>query len=195
LVDKIIIVMVVLTEEEGEFALSLARRALVEAIALEPEESVTLPPVFREPRGVFVTLKRNDELRGCIGYPYPIYPLEKALRSAAIAAATEDPRFPPVSPDELEDLTIEVTILTPPQKLLCNARERHDAIEVGRHGIIIAGLGCQGLLLPQVATEYEWDSTTFLDHTCMKAGLPPGSWTREDTEVMVFEGQIFREQR
>jgi len=187
--------MVGLTEEEGELALSLARRALVKAIALKEDEPVPLPPVFREQRGVFVTLKRNGELRGCIGFPHPVYALEKALRSAAIAAATEDPRFPPVSPDELGDLTIEVTVLTPPERLSCEASERHRAVEVGRHGIIIAGFGCQGLLLPQVATEYGWESATFLDHTCMKAGLPPGCWTREDTEVMVFEGQIFTEQR
>lgn len=187
--------MVDLTEKEGEVALSLARRALEEAICGEPEQPLTLPHVFQEQRGVFVTLKRGGELRGCIGFPYPVYPLEKAIRSAAIAAATEDPRFPPVSPEELGDLAVEVTVLTPPEKLSCNACERHRAVEVGRHGVIIAGFGCQGLLLPQVAEEYGWDSTTFLDHTCMKAGLPPGYWRREETDVMVFEGQIFTEQR
>ena len=187
--------MVDLTEKEGEVALSLARRAVEEAICGEPHESLTLPRVFQEQRGVFVTLKRGGELRGCIGFPYPVYPLEKAIRSAAIAAATEDPRFPPVSPEELGDLAVEVTVLTPPEKLSCDACERHRAVEVGRHGVIIAGFGCQGLLLPQVAEEYGWDSTTFLDHTCMKAGLPPGYWRREETDVMVFEGQIFTEQR
>jgi len=187
--------MVALTEKEGELALSLARRALNEAIALEPEEPITLPPVFSEQRGVFVTLKRNNELRGCIGFPYPVYPLEKAIRSAAVAAAIEDPRFPPVTVDELADLTIEVTVLTSPLRLSCDACEREKEIEVGKHGIIITGFGCQGLLLPQVATEYGWDSTTFLDHTCIKAGLPPRYWQREETEVMVFEGQIFTEQR
>ncbi|MDG6256149.1 MAG: TIGR00296 family protein [Methanomicrobiaceae archaeon] len=187
--------MVVLTEKEGELALLLARRALETAIARAPEESVTLPPVFSENRGVFVTLKKKGELRGCIGYPDPVYPLGQAIRAAAVAAATEDPRFPPVSPDELEALAIEVTVLTPPAKLLCAACDRDRAIEVGRHGILIAGHGCQGLLLPQVATEYRWDSATFLDHTCMKAGLPPGYWRHEETEVMVFEGQIITEQR
>jgi uncharacterized protein (TIGR00296 family) len=187
--------MVALTETEGELALVLARGALNTAIALQPEEPVSLSPVFSEQRGVFVTLKRDGELRGCIGFPYPVYPLEKAIRSAAVAAATEDPRFPPVTADELADITIEVTVLTAPLRLSCEACERGKEIEVGRHGIIIAGFGCQGLLLPQVATEYGWDSTTFLDHTCIKAGLPPGSWQREETEVMVFEGQIFTEQR
>ncbi|HDR72924.1 MAG TPA: TIGR00296 family protein [Methanoculleus sp.] len=187
--------MVELTENEGELALLLARRALETTIALAPEEPVILPPVFSENRGVFVTLKKNGELRGCIGYPYPLYPLGQAIRAAAVAAATEDPRFPPVSPGELGALTIEVTVLTPPEKLSCAACDRDRAIEVGRHGIIITGPGCQGLLLPQVAAEYGWDSATFLDHTCMKAGLPPGYWRREETEVMVFEGQIITEQR
>jgi uncharacterized protein len=187
--------MVLLTPEEGSCAVRLARGAVELAILDTPQPAGDLPPIFREKRGVFVTLTEEGDLRGCIGFPYPVMPLGDAIREAGGAAALQDPRFPPVRGSELLSITIEVTVLTVPQKLECDPGERPSHVEVGRHGLIVQGMGTSGLLLPQVATEYGWDSTTFLDHTCTKAGLPVRCWTKKGVEVLTFEGQIFHEGR
>ena len=186
--------MVLLTAKEGDAAVHLARGAIGHAIVKEPKPALQLTPVFSEKRGVFVTLTQAGRLRGCIGFPFPVMPLGEAIREAAVAAALQDPRFPPVTGAELSRITVEVTVLTLPQKLTCVPDQRPSHIEVGRHGLIIKGMGTSGLLLPQVATEYGWDSTTFLDHTCTKAGLPGRCWTSNRVEVLVFEGQIFHQQ-
>ena len=186
--------MVLLTAKEGDAAIHLARGAIGHAIVKEPEPALQLTPVFSEKRGVFVTLTQGGRLRGCIGFPFPVMPLGEAIREAAVAAALQDPRFPPVTGAELSSITVEVTVLTLPQKLACEPDQRPSHIEVGRHGLIIKGMGTSGLLLPQVATEYGWDSTTFLDHTCAKAGLPGRCWTSNRVEVLTFEGQIFHQQ-
>jgi uncharacterized protein (TIGR00296 family) len=188
--------MAVLSEEEGKLAVRIARSALENRLrGRRMTEIPAVSPVFADDRGVFVTLTRGGRLRGCIGYPYPVMPLSEALVNAAVAAATEDPRFLPVSAGELDEIEVEVTVMTPPEPLLCPPAERPSRIEAGRHGLIITGHGRSGLLLPQVATEYGWDEKTFLDHTCMKAGLPSGCWQRDGIEVQTFEGQIFHEQR
>ncbi len=184
-----------LTAEEGTLAIRLARSALEHTIGKKPDPKPRLTPVFSAKRGVFVTLTRNGELRGCIGLPYPVMPLGEAIGYAARSAALEDPRFPPVSSDELPVIDLEVTVLTVPVPLLCEPAERPAHVEVGKHGLIIRGMGMSGLLLPQVATEYGWDSTTFLDHTCSKAGLPGKCWTSGNIELMTFEGQIFSEKK
>jgi uncharacterized protein (TIGR00296 family) len=186
--------MAVLSEEEGKLAVRIARGFIeIHLAGRQLPEIPDLPPVFGENRGVFVTLKRGGDLRGCIGIPYPVMPLSEALEQAAISSATEDPRFMPVSEDELAGITIEVTVMTPPKSLLCTPAERPSCIEAGKHGLIVSGRGRNGLLLPQVATEYGWDARTFLDHTCRKAGLPAGCWERSEIEVKTFEGQIFHE--
>lgn len=186
--------MAVLSEEEGKLAVRIARGSIeIHLAGRQIPEIPDLPPVFDENRGVFVTLKREGVLRGCIGIPYPVMPLSEALKQAAIASATEDPRFMPVSADEFDGIEIEVTVMTPPEPLLCLPAERPSRIEAGRHGLIVSGRGRSGLLLPQVATEYGWDERTFLDHTCMKAGFPSGCWERSEIEVKTFEGQIFHE--
>jgi len=184
-----------LTAEEGILAIRLARGALEHAVAKKPEPVIRLTPIFKEKRGVFVTLTRGGELRGCIGLPYPVMPLAEAIEHAAMAAALEDPRFPPVNKDELTMIDLEVTILTVPLLISCEPAKRPDDVKVGRHGLIVRGMGTSGLLLPQVATEYGWDSTTFLDHTCTKAGLSSRSWTSGNVELMTFEGQIFSERK
>lgn len=186
--------MVLLTAKEGDAAVHLARGAIGHAIEKEPEPALQLAPVFSEKRGVFITLTQSGRLRGCIGFPFPVMPLGDAIREAAVAAALQDPRFPPVTGAELSRIAVEVTVLTLPQKLTCEPYQRPSHIEVGRHGLIIKGMGTSGLLLPQVATEYGWDSTTFLDHTCAKAGLPERCWTSNRVEVLTFEGQIFHRQ-
>jgi uncharacterized protein (TIGR00296 family) len=185
--------MELLTDEEGLMAIRSARGAVEYVCAKKPKPALKFTPVFREKRGVFVTLTKMGQLRGCIGLPYPVMPLEDAIEHAATAAATEDPRFPPVDKSELTDIAVEVTILTIPVPLPGKPEKRPDTIVVGKHGLIIRGMGTSGLLLPQVATEYGWDATTFLEHTCMKAGLPNRCWTYPSVEVLTFEGQIFSE--
>jgi uncharacterized protein (TIGR00296 family) len=185
--------MVLLTGDEGTIAVRLARGAIEYAIGKKPKRDLNETPVFGEKRGVFVTLTEHGELRGCIGFPYPVMPLGDAIDHAAVAAALEDPRFPAVKAHELSLITVEVTILTVPQPLTCDPDQRPMHVEVGRHGLIVRSMGTSGLLLPQVATELGWDSTTFLNHTCMKAGLPDQCWANRRVEVLTFEGQIFHE--
>jgi uncharacterized protein (TIGR00296 family) len=185
--------MEMLTPEEGRTAVHLARSTIEKAVNGERMVLPGLPPVFLQRRGVFVTIKRQGNLRGCIGLPYPIRPLGDAIVEAAVSAALEDPRFPPVSQRELDGLDLEVTVLTEPQTLDCPPERRPDCVVVGKHGLIVSGLGTGGLLLPQVPTEYGWTSKEFLDQTCVKAGLPVGCWRRDDVAVLTFEGQIFDE--
>lgn len=186
--------MEVLTVDEGMTAVKMARNAIEAAVRESPAPSTSLPPVFSEKRGVFVTITRSGELRGCIGYPYPVLPLMEAIPSAATGAALEDPRFPPVALAELHQIRVEVTVLTPPEPLDVGPEQRPDAIKIGKHGLIARGAGRSGLLLPQVATEYSWTGEEFLTHTCLKAGLPANCWKRLNTEILTFEGQIFHEQ-
>jgi uncharacterized protein (TIGR00296 family) len=185
--------MKVLSPEEGAAALALARQALEAAVRNVRFTPPALTPVFREKRGVFVTLTERRELRGCIGLPYPVMPLAEAIREAAASAALQDPRFPPVGPEELPRIRVEVTVLSVPAPLSGPPENREACVRVGVHGLIAQGMGRSGLLLPQVATEYRWTACEFLDHTCVKAGLPPGSWKSPRIEVLSFEGQIFDE--
>ena len=184
--------MNLLTPDEGQMAIRTARGTIEHVVAKKPRPALNLTPVFHEKRGVFVTLNKNGELRGCIGLPYPVMPLGKAIEHAATAAALEDPRFPPVRKEELGEIIVEVTILTVPVPLEGEPSDRPKKVVVG-NGLIVRGMGTSGLLLPQVATEYAWDATTFLDHTCMKAGRPNRCWTSPTTEILTFEGQIFTE--
>jgi len=185
--------MVLLTADEGAVAVRLARGAIEYAIDKKPKPNLDLTPIFSERRGVFVTLTMQRDLRGCIGFPYPVMPLGDAIDHAAVAAALEDPRFPALKARELPFISVEVTILTVPHPLTCDPDKRPDHVEVGRHGLIVRGMGTSGLLLPQVATEHGWDSTTFLNQTCGKAGLPDQCWVSRRIEVLTFEGQIFHE--
>jgi len=185
-----------LTITEGETAVSLARTAIKECLGngqqIKPKN---LPDVFKEKRGVFVTLntkKERKKLRGCIGRPYPVLPLGEAIILSAINAAREDPRFYPVKPDEVDELFIEVTILTVPKRIKAKPRDIPEKIVIGRDGLIISTNLSSGLLLPQVAVEHGFDSTEFLCQTCIKAGLMPDAWI-EGADVYSFEGQIFEE--
>ncbi|TAJ43813.1 TIGR00296 family protein [Methanofollis fontis] len=186
--------MFALTRDEGETAVRLARTALETELRGQTFTLPPLPPVFSEQRGVFVTITRDGDLRGCIGLPYPVMPLSEGIVHAALSAAREDPRFPPVRPAELPDIRIDLTVLSVPEPLECAPDRRADHVEVGRHGLILSGQGRSGLLLPQVATEYNWNAREFLDHTCLKAGLSPGCWTDPEVAVATFEGQIFSEE-
>ncbi|MFZ3384398.1 MAG: TIGR00296 family protein [Candidatus Methanoperedens sp.] len=185
-----------LTKSEGETAIRLARTAIKEFLTKGKKITAeNLPDVFKEKRGVFVTLNKkiaSKELRGCIGRPYPVLPLGEAIIVSAINAAREDPRFYPVELQELNEIVIEVTVLTVPKRINAKPKDIPDKIKVGRDGLIICAGRSSGLLLPQVAVEHGFDSTEFLCQTCMKAGLMPDSWL-EGAEVYSFEGQIFEE--
>ena len=143
-------------------------------------------PVLEEFRGAFVSLHRRGQLRGCIGYIDAVKPLLQTVMEMAPAAAFQDPRFRPLQADELADLEIEISVLTP-MRLVKNTEE----IEVGKHGLyIVKGLN-RGLLLPQVATQYHWDRQTFLEQTCNKAGLPSNAWKDSTTQIFIFRAEIF----
>ncbi len=155
-------------------------------------EKAPLPPaaspVLSQPRGVFVTLHRHGRLRGCIGYLEAAKPLLDAVQEMAVAAAFNDPRFPPLREEELADLDLEISILSPMRQI-----KNIEEIEVGRHGLYLEQGFRRGLLLPQVATEYGWDRLTFLKQTCLKAGLPPDAWQDPNTRIFVFSADILHE--
>lgn len=186
--------MFMLTLEEGRLAVHLARQALT--VYIEKKEIIKpkgLPPVFEEKRGVFVTLHEDGDLRGCIGYPLPIMQLGKAIVDSAINAGSRDPRFPCVRPGELKRIEVEVTILTRPEPYTEPKKKLPEKVSIGRDGLIVTKGPNSGLLLPQVATEWGFDSLEFLSQTCIKAGLPTDAWLDEDTQVQHFQAQIFAE--
>lgn len=189
-----------LTLEEGRFLVKLARRAVENY--LKNGKILTLPanvsPKLKERCGVFVTINKasqeKKELRGCIGFPYPTTLLVQAVIESAISSATQDPRFPPLSLDELNHAVFEVSVLTPPQPVdVQNPKEYCSKIKVGRDGLIVERSFCKGLLLPQVPVEWKWDEETFLCQCCIKAGLPPDSWLLDETKVYTFQAIIFEE--
>jgi len=141
-------------------------------------------------RGAFVTLKKRGQLRGCIGYDAPIKPLCLAVRDVAAFAAVRDQRFRPVTAGELPELEYEVSVLSPLRRVL-DVRQ----IRIGQHGLVVRKGEQEGLLLPQVATERGWDTTTFLEQTCRKAGLAPNAWQDEATDVFLFSALVFGEHR
>jgi uncharacterized protein len=190
----------VLSLSERREAIDRARRSIGEAVRAPSRIGLEVPEgprgIFAEPRGVFVTLRRypGDHLRGCIGYPLPYYPLATAIERAAAAAAVEDPRFRPVRPEELDHLTVEISVLSVPVPLRANdPTELIAQVKVGRDGLIVEGFGTSGLLLPQVAPEQGWNAEEFLSGTCEKAGLPPSAWRRPGIRVRRFEAEVFRE--
>lgn len=178
----------VLGLEDQKFLLQLARNAIRTTL----QKGRRLPPVdslsslLREKRGVFVTLWFVGELRGCIGLPYPIKPLVEAVQEAAISAAFQDPRFPPLAQEEFSSIEIEISVLTVPRQM------DPSKVKVGVHGLIVKKGNRSGLLLPQVAVDHHMDRETFLSQTCVKAGLPPESW-REKVDLSAFEAQVFSE--
>jgi AmmeMemoRadiSam system protein A len=169
--------------------LGIARTAIADALAGRPlRPPASLVPALSEPRGAFVTLKLNDHLRGCIGRITSEWPLWETVARMACAAAFEDPRFPPLDPEEFDLVTLEISVLTVPARV-----EDFSAVEVGLDGLIVEQGVSRGLLLPQVATEWGWDRETFLDQTCVKAGLSAGAWRDPDTSVFSFSAEVFGE--
>ena len=178
-----------ITPEEGAQLVALARAALEAAARGEAMPDPPSIPVCCQHAGAFITLRKQGELRGCIGQPEPGAALGELVVHCARAAALEDPRFSPVASGELAVIDLEVSVLTPPV-----AVTDPSTIEVGRHGLIVARGGRRGLLLPQVAVEWGWNREEFLAHACRKAGLPLDAW-RHGAELFTFEAQIFEERR
>jgi uncharacterized protein (TIGR00296 family) len=186
-----------LSDSDGVFLVKTARKAVTEFLSngnrmkLESD----LEEKFSFKSGVFVTLNNPDGLRGCIGFPIPEKKLSHAIVEGAIAAATEDPRFPSVKINELNDIVFEVTVLTPPVEIdVSDPTEYLEKIKVGRDGLIIKHSFSSGLLLPQVPVEYGWNVEEFLQHTCEKAGLSRDTWKNESVKIEKFEGIIFKEE-
>ncbi len=192
------VLMEKLSEAQAELVVKAARKAIENYFAKRIVPKAELPKELDFDCGVFVTLKRystrGEKLRGCIGYPEPIYALSKALPKASVSAAVADPRFPPVEEGELENLTIEVSLLSRPEKVeVANRSDLPHIIKIGKHGIIIEKGIYKGLLLPQVAVEEGWESEEFLSYACMKAGLPPDEWLDDATQVSLFSARVFKE--
>jgi uncharacterized protein (TIGR00296 family) len=190
-----------LSLEEGKFLIQLARSAVNEKL----EKGKTIQPPKETPKklfeqcGVFVTINslRNGEkeLRGCIGYPYPTSPLVEAVIDSAINAATQDPRFYPLTLKELSKVVFEVSVLTPPEPVeVKNPKEYLNKIKVGEDGLIVERGFYRGLLLPQVPIEWGWCEEEFLCQCCVKAGLPPDSWLTKDAKIYKFKAIIFEEE-
>ena len=186
-----------LSDSDGVFLVKTARKAVTEFLSngnkIKLESDIEEKFSFNS--GVFVTLNNSDGLRGCIGFPMPEKKLSHAIVDGAIAAATEDPRFPSVKTNELNDIVFEVTVLTPPVEIdVSDPMEYLEKIKVGRDGLIIRHSFSSGLLLPQVPVEYGWNVEEFLQHTCEKAGLARDTWKNESVKIEKFEGIIFKEE-
>ena len=151
---------------------------------VEPREEKAL----NARNGCFVTISQNGQMRGCIGNFQSKLPLFKEVAEMAIASATKDPRFFPMKEEDLDHFEVEISVLSPLQKI-----EDPEEIEVGTHGIYLEKGYYRGVLLPQVASEHGWDRLTFLNQTCVKAGLPTDAWEAEDAEIYIFSAQVFSE--
>ena len=185
-----------LTDTDGEVLVKMARNTVKKY--LETDVKVIdneFNSKFTAKAGAFVTINKQNSLRGCIGYPLPIKKLSNAIIDAAIAAATEDPRFPPINVDEIDQIIFEVTVLSPPAEInVKNYQDYLSMIKIGRDGLIVESNYKSGLLLPQVPIEYKWNVKEFLEHTCEKAGLDKHAWMDNDTKISKFEGIIFKEE-
>lgn len=178
----------ILSNSERKRLLEIAREAIESYVNKRERIKIKeTSPKLRQKRGVFVTLTKNGQLRGCIGYIQAIKPLSEAVNDMAIEAAFRDPRFTPLQKEELDKIKIEISVLSPLKKIK-DASE----IKVGRDGIFIKKGFNSGLLLPQVATENNWNRDEFLRHTCYKAGLPSDAW-KEKAEIYIFSAEIFNE--
>ncbi len=175
-----------LSPDEKTSLLDIARETLERYVRnSEVYNPETANPKFLSKKGAFVTLKKEGELRGCIGFIEPVLPLHQTIVQATIYAASKDARFPPVASSELKDIDLEISVLTPPKKIN-DPRE----VEVGKHGLIIAKGNQRGLLLPQVPVENGWSRLTFLQQACQKAGLSKDAW-KTGAEIYTFEAIVF----
>jgi len=185
-----------LSEDDGKKLVKLARQTVEDN--LKNKKPVLKKTEYNKKNGVFVSIHNypDYELRGCIGYPYPILVLGEALQRASVSAAFEDPRFPPLTEEELDNVIFEISVLTEPELIVVkNPKEYLKKIEIGKDGLIAEYGFNKGLLLPQVPLEFEpkWDSETFLCQTCVKCGLLPDTWLDPKIKIYKFQAQIFKE--
>ena len=179
------------SRDDGLFLLETAREAIAARIAGRPPRfPSSSSPALSTPCGAFVTLKVRGDLRGCIGQITACRPLVDTVKEAAVSSAFDDPRFPPLSPEEWPQVRIEISVLSPFECITELPR-----ITVGVHGIMVRSGHRSGLLLPQVATEQGWDRETFLSHCCRKAGLPADAWRSPDTRIEIFSATIIHEKQ
>lgn len=185
-----------ISDADGDKLVKMARKTVTELLKNNSRISdLEFDSKFGFNSGVFVTINKQNSLRGCIGFPLPVKKLSEGLIDAAIAAATEDYRFPPLSTDELDKIVFEVTLLTPPIEISAeDSMEYLSIIKIGRDGLIVENAYASGLLLPQVPVEYGWNTEEFLNHTCEKAGLSKNAWKDRTTKISRFEGVIFKEE-
>jgi uncharacterized protein (TIGR00296 family) len=188
------------SDNDGILLVKLARQTVDDYVTkrIKSEVPNNVPESLIAKSGVFVTLNaisgKHVTLRGCIGRPYPTQPLIEATIDSAVDSAVHDPRFPPVEPNELDTILVELSVLTPPKRIECtNPLELLDRVKVGQDGLIASRGLWRGLLLPQVPVEWGWDTKQFLEHTCNKAGLPVNAWKDPKTEFMSFQAEIFGE--
>jgi len=178
-----------LTAVEKRELLGIARDAIGYALHHRSVEGRTVrEDALLQPCGAFVTLRSNQQLRGCIGYIESHRPLADTVAEVAVKAAMEDPRFLPLTLSEFEHVDIEISILSPLRRI-----EGIEEIEIGIHGLLIEQGARRGLLLPQVATEYEWDRQMFLEAVARKAGLAKSAWRDADTKLFVFSAEVVEE--
>jgi AmmeMemoRadiSam system protein A len=179
-----------LSDQEKRILLHTAREAISSRLQRRPPDYPEPTDTLRKKCGAFVTLHRGGKLRGCIGFVVARAPLIETVREAAQAAAFQDPRFAPLVLHELDEITLEISALSPLEPV-----SEPESIQVGVHGIMIHKGLHSGLLLPQVATEYGWDRETFLTHTCYKAGLPADCWRSPDARIEAFTAIVFGEEQ
>lgn len=181
-----------LSYEEKRILLEIAKRTIDASVHHKPipdfEDSYSMTPALETKAGAFVTIEIDRMLRGCVGYIQSNEELYRTVSKAAISAAMHDTRFSPLTPGELKDIEIEISVLSPMLKV-----EDVNTITPGQHGLLIESGYYHGLLLPQVAAEYGWDRTTFLEQTCVKAGLPKNAWKKTDTVIYSFTALVFNE--
>ncbi len=178
---------------DGKLLVKLARES-ISSYFLQKEPDTSAVKQFSDRQGVFVTLYKNEQLRGCIGFPEPVFPLFEAIIKAAKSAAFEDPRFPPLQKEELKHIKIEISVLTVPTLIKVKKPEDYlKEIKIGKDGLIIRSTHGSGLLLPQVAAEYKWGVEEFLRHLCEKAWLKQDAWKDTNNQIYKFQAQIFKE--
>jgi AmmeMemoRadiSam system protein A len=179
----------VTAEADRQALLRLARAAIVAQMTGAAAPATNVCEAAERPGAAFVTLHRRGDLRGCIGHIEPSEPLGRVIARCAVAAAISDPRFPPVDASEVPDLDLELSVLGPLEPIA-----GPDDIDIGRHGLVVEMGWHRGLLLPQVASEWQWDRDTFLAQTCHKAGLPRDAW-KQGAKIFRFEAEVFGEGR
>ncbi|MFX0137701.1 MAG: TIGR00296 family protein [Candidatus Hodarchaeota archaeon] len=194
-----------LSLEEGKYLVELARKNIELFIKTGKKIEIPddIPPKFKEKAGVFVTLRKlkgsgpesKKELRGCIGYPLPYLPLIEAVIESSVSSATKDSRFSRVKADELDQIIVEGSFLTPPKEIKVEKPEEYlEKIKIGRDGLIVEHSGYSGLLLPQVPIDWKWDVETYLEHLMQKAWLPSNIWKEKAVKISSFQAEIFEEE-